>query len=150
MTVTENTAMAAQMVAESDRDDIAAISSQSCAELYGLEVAARDVQNADSNYTRFVVISAEPKIYPGANRTSLMVTLKHEPGSLYRMLERFYALGINMVKLESRPIPGRDFEFVFYFDLEAPAASNELDTLLDSLDDICDSYVYFGTYTEVL
>ena len=150
VTVTENTAMAAQMVAESDRDDIAAISSQSCAELYGLEVAARDVQNADSNYTRFVVISAEPKIYPGANRTSLMVTLKHEPGSLYRMLERFYALGINMVKLESRPIPGRDFEFVFYFDLEAPAASNELDTLLDSLDDICDSYVYFGTYTEVL
>ena len=79
-----------------------------------------------------------------------MVTHKHEPGSLYRMLERFYALGINMVKLESRPIPGRDFEFVFYFDLEAPAASNELDTLLDSLDDICDSYVYFGTYTEVL
>ena len=79
-----------------------------------------------------------------------MVTLKHEPGSLYRMLERFYALGINMVKLESRPIPGRDFEFVFYFDLEAPAASTELDTLLDSLYDICDSYVYFGTYTEVL
>ena len=150
VTVTENTAMAAQMVANSDRDDIAALSSRSCAALYGLQIIDEDVQDNGSNYTRFVVISARPQIYPGANRTSLLVTLKHEPGSLYRVLERFYALGVNMVKLESRPIPGRDFEFMFYFDIEAPAGSAELDELLDSLDDICDRVVYFGTYSEEL
>ncbi len=150
VTVMENTAMAAQAVANSERTDIAALSSRSCAELYGLDILAEDVQDTDSNYTRFVVISATPQIYPGANRTSLLMTLKHEPGSLYRVLERFFALNINMVKLESRPIPGRDFEFMFYFDLDAPAGSPALNELLDSLEDICDRYVYFGTYTEVL
>ncbi len=146
----ENTAMAAQAVAHSERNDLAALSSRACAELYGLDTLAADVQDTDSNYTRFVVISATPQIYPGANKTSLLVTLKHEPGSLYRVLERFYALNINLVKLESRPIPGRDFEFRFYFDLETPAGSDALDELLDSLDEICDKAVYFGTYTEVL
>ncbi len=150
VTVMENTAMAAQAVANSERTDIAALSSRPCAELYGLDILAEDVQDTDSNYTRFVVISATPQIYPGANRTSLLMTLKHEPGSLYRVLERFFALNINMVKLESRPIPGRDFEFMFYFDLDAPAGSPALNELLDSLEDICDRYVYFGTYTEVL
>lgn len=150
VTVMENTAMAAQAVANSERTDIAALSSRSCAALYGLDILAEDVQDTDSNYTRFVVISATPQIYPGANRTSLLMTLKHEPGSLYRVLERFFALNINMVKLESRPIPGRDFEFMFYFDLDAPAGSPALNELLDSLEDICDRYVYFGTYTEVL
>lgn len=150
VTVMENTAMAAQAVAHSERQDLAALSSRACAELYGLETLDADVQDTDSNYTRFVVISATPQIYPGANRTSLLITLKHEPGSLYRVLERFYALDINMVKLESRPIPGRDFEFRFYFDLEAPAGSQVLGELLDSLDEICDQAVYFGTYTEVL
>ena len=150
VTVMENTAMAAQAVANSERDDIAALSSRTCADLYGLDILDEDVQDSDSNYTRFVLISAEPAIYPGANRTSLLLTLKHEPGSLYRVLERFFALDINLVKLESRPIPGRDFEFMFYFDLEAPAGSEPLEKLLDSLDELCDRVVYFGTYTEVL
>ena len=71
-----------------------------------------------------------------------MVTLKHEPGSLYRVLERFYALSINLIKLESRPIPGRDFEFMFYFDLDCPFGSKALDDLLDSIDDVCESFTY--------
>ena len=111
---------------------------------------ASDVQNSDNNYTRFVVISAVPKIFPGATRTSLMMTLPHTPGSLYRVLERFYALDVNMVKLESRPIAGRDFEFMFYFDLDCPVGSPALTELLDSLDDICDRVTYIGSYTEVL
>ena len=100
--------------------------------------------------TRFVVISREPRVYPGANRTSLMITTANEPGALYRVLERFYALNINLIKLESRPIPGRDFEFMFYFDLDCPFGSKALDDLLDSIDDVCESFTYFGSYTEVL
>ncbi|MBM6867570.1 bifunctional chorismate mutase/prephenate dehydratase [Collinsella tanakaei] len=148
--VCENTARAAELVATSDRTDIAALSSRSCAALYGLDVLAKDVQDEGNNYTRFVVISATPQVFPGATRTSLMVTLPHAPGALYRVLERLYALDINLVKLESRPIPNRDFEFLFYFDLDCPYGSPALDTLLDALDDVCERYTYIGSYTEVV
>ena len=148
--VCENTARAAELVATSDRTDIAALSSRSCAALYGLDVLAEDVQDEGNNYTRFVVISATPQVFPGATRTSLMVTLPHAPGALYRVLERLYALDINLVKLESRPIPNRDFEFLFYFDLDCPYGSPALDTLLDALDDVCERYTYIGSYTEVV
>lgn len=149
-TVCENTAMAAKLVHESARTDVAALSSRSCAALYGLDVLDEDVQDNKNNYTRFVVISAKPQIFPGATRTSLMLTTSNNPGSLYRVLEHIYALGINLVKLESRPIPGRDSEFIFYFDLDCPVGSTSLDLLLDSLDSVCERFTYFGSYTEVL
>lgn len=149
-TVCENTARAAELVASSDRTDLAALSSISCAGLYGLVPLARNVQDSDNNYTRFVVIAREPAIYPGADRSSVQITLTSEPGALYRVLERIYALNIDLVKLESRPVPGSDFEFMFYFDLACAATSPAFSTLLDSLDDVCDSFTYFGSYTEVL
>lgn len=148
--VVENTAKAAETVSESDRMDLACLSSRDCAALYDLDVLASDVQDSDNNYTRFVVISKEPRIYPGATKSSLMLNLRSQPGALFRVLERFYALDINLVKLESRPIPGRDNEFTFYFDLDCPAGSETLDLLLDSLDDTCASFTFFGSYTEVL
>lgn len=149
-TVCENTAHAAELVAASDRRDIAALSSISCAELYGLVPLERNVQDTDNNYTRFVVISRESAIYPGADRSSIQITLTSEPGALYRVLERIYALNIDLVKLESRPVPGSNFEFMFYFDLSCAVTSPAFATLLDSLDDVCDSFTYFGSYTEVL
>ena len=136
--------MSAEMVASSGRTDVAAIASRSCATLYGLEVLESNIQDSDNNYTRFVVISREPRVYPGANRTSLMITTANEPGALYRVLERFYALNINLIKLESRPIPGSDFEFMFYFDLDCPFGSKALDDLLDSIDDVCESFTYLS------
>ena len=114
----ENTAVAAKMVAESGRTDIAAISSRSCAELYGLQNLAASIQDKDNNRTRFICISKNLEIYPGADKTSIMMILPHRPGTLYRVLARLYVLGINVTKLESRPLPDRDFEFMFYFDLD--------------------------------
>ena len=98
----------------------AALSSRSCMKLYGLECLEAGVQDQGSNFTRFICISKNLEIYPGADRTSLMAVLPHEPGSLCRVLSRFYALGLNLNKLESRPMPERNFEFMFYFDLETP------------------------------
>ena len=146
----ENTAQAAAFVAESPRRDIAALSSRDCAALYGLTAIDEDVQDSDNNYTRFVVISATPQVFPGATRTSLMLTVSHEPGSLYRVLERIYALDINLVKLESRPIPGRDFEFMFYFDLDCPFGSAALGNLLDGISDVCEMFAYLGSYQELI
>lgn len=148
--VCENTAQAASQVASSGRTDVAALSSRDCAALYGLTVLDEDVQDSDNNYTRFVVISAEPQVFPGATRTSLMLTVSHEPGSLYRVLERIYALDINLVKLESRPIPGRDFEFMFYFDLDCRFGSPALGDLLDGIDDVCEQCTYLGSYQELV
>lgn len=117
VTVVENTALAAQMVAQSERRDVAALSSRFCGELYGLNLLEQNVQDQDNNYTRFICISKNPEIYPGADRTSLMMTLPHKPGALYNVLSKFYALGINLRKLESRPLPDREFEFMFYLSL---------------------------------
>lgn len=148
--VCENTAKAAQIVSESDRGDVCALASRSCAELYGLEVAKAAVQDNLSNYTRFVCIAKDLTIYPGAERSSLMVVVNHEPGALHNVLSRFAALGINLTKLESRPIPGRDFEFMFYFDFEFPAAAPEFQALMDALSDCCEEFRYLGSYTEVV
>ncbi|MBE6950268.1 MAG: bifunctional chorismate mutase/prephenate dehydratase [Ruminococcaceae bacterium] len=146
----ENTAVAAKMVAESDRSDIAAISSRSCAELYGLQNLAPSIQDKDNNRTRFICISKNLEIYPGADKTSIMMILPHRPGSLYRVLARLYVLGINVTKLESRPIPNRDFEFMFYFDLDTSIYSEEFVQLMCELDDLCEEFKYLGSYSEVV
>ena len=146
----ENTAVAAKSVAESGRNDVAAISSHSCEELYNLNSLADNIQDKDNNRTRFICISKNLEIYPGSDKTSIMMVLPHKPGALYKVLARMYVLGINVIKLESRPIPERDFEFMFYFDLETSIYSEEFVQLMCELDDLCDEFKYLGSYTEVV
>jgi chorismate mutase/prephenate dehydratase len=150
VTVCENTAVAAKMIAESDRTDIAALSSRSCAALYGLNCLAESVQDKGNNYTRFICISKNIEIYPGADRTSIMMVLAHRPGSLYKVLARFYVLGLNLVKLESRPLPDRDFEFMFYFDLETPVYSEQFIEVINELDEMSEEFRYLGSYSEII
>ncbi|MGM9588763.1 MAG: bifunctional chorismate mutase/prephenate dehydratase [Faecousia sp.] len=145
-----NTALAAEMVASSDRKDIAALSSRACAELYGLENIAPSVQDKGNNRTRFICISKNLEIYPGSDKTSIMMILNHRPGALYKVLARMYTLGINVTKLESRPIPDREFEFMFYFDLETSIYSEEFIQLMCELDELCEEFKYLGSYTEVV
>ena len=146
----ENTAMAAEAVAKSERRDIAAIASYDCASLYGLKCLESDIQDRGNTYTRFICISKKLEIYPGANRTTVMMTLPHRPGSLCRALSRFYSLGINITKLESRPLPERDFQFMFYFDLETSVYSGEFGRMIDDLDSISEDFRYLGSYSEVI
>jgi len=143
-----NTAMAAKQAASSGRTDAAVISSRDCAELYGLHALSFNIQNTDNNYTRFICISKKLEIYPGAHKTSLILALKHKPGSLYSVLAKFYAHGINMHKLESRPISGQAFEFMFYFDIDTPVISEELKQVLAELEQETDMFSFLGTYQE--
>lgn len=145
----ENTAMAAKYVSEAG-SGAAALSSRSCAKLYGLTCLEESVQDQGNNYTRFICISKDLEIYPGADRTSLMLVLPHTPGSLYKVLSRFYALGINLNKLESRPLPERDFEFMFYFDLDTAVYSPQFIQLMGELQNICEEFNYLGSYSEVI
>ena len=149
-TACDNTAVAARRVAESDRADIAAIASKACAEHYGLEILADGVQGNDGNYTRFVCISRRLEIYPGANRTSMLMELPNRPGALYRVLVRFYALGINMVKLESRPIPSSTFDFMFYVEVDAPVYAPAFMQLMSELDVELARFRYLGSYLELV
>ena len=146
----ENTAMASKMVAESERRDVAALASRACARIYGLDVLASSAQDQGNNYTRFACISKDLSIYPGADRSTFMLVVNHEPGALYKVLAKFYDLDINIIKLESRPIPDRDFEFMFYFDIDCPAASPEFFTLVRSLESTCEEFRYLGSYSEVI
>ena len=149
VTVCSNTAEAARAAAESGRNDIAALASPDCASLYGLSVLKTSVQNSDNNHTRFICISKDIEVYPGANRISLMLTLPHRPGSLYRMMARFAALGLNLTKLESRPIEGLDFEFMFYFDIEADVCAAPVLGLLGDLDRAPETFNFLGAYSEL-
>lgn len=150
ITVCENTAVAAQMVSQSDRKDIAAISSRLCAEQYSLQRLKTSVQNQGSNYTRFICISKTPQIYPGADKTSIMMIVPHRPGSLSHILTKFSILGINLTKLESRPLPEREFEFMFYFDLEASVYAPEMERLFLDLESECETIRYLGSYSEII
>lgn len=148
VTVCENTAAAAKMVATSGRTDVASIGSKDCSELYNLRVIESNIQNTDNNYTRFICISKNLEIYPGASKTSIMMTLPHKPGALYNTIARFAALGLNLTKLESRPIAGSNFEFMFYFDIDASVYSAELRTLISELENDCEQFSYLGSYVE--
>ena len=150
VTVVENTAVAAKMVAESGDPGVAALSSRFCAEHYGLQTLKANVQDQDNNYTRFICISKKPEIYPGADRTSFMMIISHKPGSLYNVLSKFYALGINLRKLESRPLPDREFEFMFYFDIESSVYAPEMEKLFLDLESESEEFRYLGTYNEVI
>lgn len=145
-----NTAQAAQLVAESGRRDWAALASARCAPLYGLTVLEQDMNDSGNNHTRFLCVGKQPEVYPGSNRTTLGLILPHRPGSLAQVLNRMYARNLNVLKLESIPLPEKDFEFGFYMDVEASMYSDKLAQMLGDLQEVCEEITYFGTYLEVV
>ena len=145
----DNTAMAAKMVAESGSRHAAAISSHPCAALYGLQCVNDAIQDSDNNYTRFICITKDPIIYAGANRISLIIACDNKPGALYEILSKLAALGINMTKLESCPVTGRNFEFIFFLELEASVHEPGVLPMLEELERSCANFQFLGSYAEV-
>ena len=144
-----NTAVAAKMVADSGNPHAAAISSHPCVALYGLEVLNDNIQDSDNNYTRFICISKDPIIYAGANRISLIIACDNKPGALYEILAKLAALDINMTKLESCPVTGRNFEFMFLLEIEASVQDPTVLAMLQELERSCGGFQYLGSYAEV-
>jgi len=145
-----NTAVAAKELAVSGRRDLAVIASRTCAELYGLDVIAEGIADAAFNYTRFICISKNLEIYPDAGKFSIMLSLPHRPGALNGLISKFAAIDVNLTKLESRPIPGMDFEFRFTFDFEAPPTDTAVLALLSELsrDPGIEHFTFLGAYAE--
>lgn len=149
VTVVSNTAVAAKIVKESERQDIACISSKECAELYGLGSIKANIQDKENNYTRFIVIAPELQIYEKSDKISIFVNLPHRAGSLNKLLNKFATLGLNLTKLESRPLPNSVFEFGFYFDFDAEIENTVVQNLLAELDLNSEQFVFLGCYKEV-
>jgi prephenate dehydratase len=114
---TYDTAGSAKMIADGGLTDAAAIASARAGEVFGLTSLAASVQDFDDNITRFLVIGHKPIRDAVPDKTSIVFTLPNEPGSLFKALSVFALRGIDLTKLESRPIPGRPWEYRFYVDL---------------------------------
>ena len=147
-----NTAIAARELAASGRTDCAVIASRDCAELYGLTVLAEQMMDSSFNYTRFICIAREMALYPKTNKYALMLSLPHQSGSLGEVLARFSARGINLTKLESRPVLGSAFEFRFIFEFEATPDESTVKGLLAELatDPDIEEFVFLGGYEELV
>lgn len=116
--VSANTATAASEVAKRGDPSCGAIASEQAAKIYGLEVAAQSIQDDPANYTRFITIAKNQTDDHQADKCSLLFRLKHEPGSLASILDMVAGQGVNLTKIESRPLRGSPFEYIFYADFE--------------------------------
>ena len=143
-----NTAAAAKFVSESDKNNIAAICSESAAKKYGLRIIRKGIQNVTNNTTRFIVISKELVIDDDAEKISLIFSAPHRTGSLYRVLGRFSMTGLNLTKLESRPVANGKFDYYFYVDILGSVRDAQTLDLLCALSDELPEFSFLGNYYE--
>jgi chorismate mutase/prephenate dehydratase len=141
-----NTAAAAKFVADSGDVTLAAIGSRQAARLYGLEVLAQGVNTNRENFTRFVVVSPLPELREGRNKISAMFTLAHESGTLHRIMTVFATGGLNLMKLESRPIPGRSWEYRFFVDFTGDLVAYGMDSILREMSQCAATLRVLGNY----
>lgn len=144
-----DTARAAAYVQEEKNPRYGAIANTEAANIYGLEIVQRDIaDNAEHNYTRFFALAKEQKDNPQANKCSLLFTLPHIPGSLEHVLHIFSSYGYNLTKIESRPIHGKPFEYVFSVDITwKPIQAESVELMLVDLDKKTQTYKVLGFYT---
>lgn len=152
-----STAKAAEAVAASDDMTVAAVCSASCAKLFGLEPLAEDITDIKDNYTRFIMISKNLQIPNKASVVSLCLTVPHTAGSLYRLLTRFAYCGLNLCRIESKPIPDslaylKDdaFDFIFFLDFIGSAMDESVAKLLIGLESQMKYYRFLGNYEEII
>ncbi|MDY3006884.1 chorismate mutase [Anaerococcus sp. AGMB00486] len=143
-----NTALSAKYVKESNDKSKAAIASKFAAKEYGLKILDKNIQNEENNYTRFIIVAKDIKIFENSNKISIRLKALDKPGSLIEIVEFFKILGINMTKLESSPIPGSDFKFIFYFDFDGNIREKKVRVLLDILKKEADDFEFMGNYIE--
>mgnify|MGYP000893560609 FL=1 len=140
-----STAEAASEVAGGE-GDCAAIASISAAKVYGLDVAARNIQDTDNNSTRFVVLSKESGKRSGFDKTSLVFSTEDRPGSLYRILDIFNLWDINMTRIESRPAKSRLGNYIFFVDIEGHIEDEDVRDAITMVKRKTSFFKFLGSY----
>lgn len=143
---TLDTAGSAKLVAEKGDHTAAAICSRRAAELYGLNILAQRVNHNTMNHTRFAVVSPVPELRPERNKISAVFRLPHQSGSLHEILTIFAVQGLNLLKIESRPIPGRGFEYLFFLDFTGDLTAPGMDGVLHELSQLATEVRILGNY----
>lgn len=141
-----NTAAAAKFVADSGDTARAAIGSKRAAALYGLDILAESINFNDSNYTRFVVVSPVMELREGADKISALFTLPHKSGTLHRIMAVFAVAGLNLMKLESRPVVGHNWEYLFFVDFSGNLNAPEMDGIIRELTQTASGFRVLGNY----
>lgn len=141
-----NTALAARFVSESGDTSKAAIASHRAAALYGLEILQTSINENRNNYTRFIIVAADPRYPADADKISVRFTLPHVEGSLCRMLQIFARAGLNLEKLESRPIPGESWSYSFYADFTGNLQKDGMDPVIRELINAASDFRILGNY----
>jgi prephenate dehydratase len=144
--VADDTAGSVRNVVQSKDSTRAAIAGRRAAEVYGGAILREHLEDDRANFTRFLLLSPATKTPQGANKLSLVLRLAHRPGSLRAALEPFAARGINLMRIESRPIPGQPWEYRFYLDLAASTEDAEVRKALDELQKMGNDVRVLGCY----
>ncbi len=141
-----DTAAAARFIQERKRNDAAAIASEQAARAYGLHILERNVESDHRNFTRFIALSRKQVQPLGKVKTSIVFAAKDIPGALFKALAVFALRDINLLKIESRPIIGKPWEYLFYLDVEGIPKRDPLSQALNHLEEVCSFVRVLGSY----
>ncbi|MEP6719419.1 MAG: prephenate dehydratase [bacterium] len=146
---TDDTAGSVRRVVESGDTTKAALAGSRAASVYGGTILREHLEDHGENYTRFVLLGPNPDASARGNKISLVVRLAHRPGALHDALRPFVRRGIDLLRIESRPIKGRPWQYNFYLDLRAPANESELRGALEDIRERAEEVRYLGRYSSV-
>ncbi len=141
-----STASSAELVGRMGDKTKAAVASESSARLYGLEILVPDIHYNQNNYTRFISIEREPIVHESCNKISIVMDIAHKPGALYTILRLFNERSLNLMKIESRPVIGKPWEYLFFFDFEGSLMDPVVRELLECLKDAAHDFRVLGNY----
>ncbi|HUT68089.1 MAG TPA: prephenate dehydratase [Dehalococcoidales bacterium] len=141
-----DTAGSVKMIKEQGRLDSAAVASAKAAEIYGMKIIAREIEDNPHNFTRFFVLSKEDSPPTGNDKTSIVFSLKHKPGALYDCLREFASREINLTKLESRPTRHQPWEYNFYMDFSGHREEKNVGEALKALEEHAVFVKILGSY----
>ena len=141
-----STSQAAMKVAELGDPSVACIASAQAAPIYGLTVLAEGIQNSSGNRTRFVVIARQPELSVACDKTSIIYKVEHRPGSLCEVLRLFSEAGVNVLKLESRPLKDCPFEYMFHLDFEGSIGDERVARVVEAVRIVTAELIWLGSY----